>query len=125
MQYKISKRVVSVKNTKRIAATVAYINNCKYSYSPGMVAFYAAEETDTNNALALYNKLIQNTRYKMYNKDSIEPVGCGKSADLYVLGLCYALLHSPGHGENIMLAAEKRANNVYSLGFASIQKIIL
>ena len=125
MQYKISNRVVSVKNTKRIAATVAYINNCKYSYSPGMVAFYAAEETDADNALALYDKLIQNTRYKMYNKDSIEPVGCGKAADLYVLGLCYALLHSPDQGEDVLIASEKRANNVYSLGFASIQKIIL
>ncbi len=125
MQYKISKRVVSVKNTKRIAATVAYINNCKYSYSPGIVAFYAAEETDANNALVLYDKLIQNTRYKMYNKDSIEPVGCGKGADLYVLGLCYALLHSPDQGEDVLIASEKRANNVYSLGFASIQKIIL
>jgi hypothetical protein len=125
MQYKISKRVISVKNTKRIAATVAYINNCKYSYSSGMVAFYAAEETDVNKALALYDKLIQNTRYKMYNKDSVELVGCGKNADLYVLGLCYALLHSPAQGEDIMLAAEKRASNMYSLGFASIQKIIL
>lgn len=125
MQYKISKRVVSVKNTKRIAATVAYINNCKYSYSPGMVAFYAAEEADINKAITLYNKLIQNTRYKMYNKDSIEPVGCGKGADLYVLGLCYALLHSPDQGESTMLVSEKRASNMYSLGFASIQKIIL
>ena len=125
MRYKISKRVVSVKNTKRIAATVAYINNCKYSYSPGIVAFYAAEETDVDNALALYDKLIQNTRYKMYNKDSVELIGCGKAADLYILGLCYALLHSPNQGESNMLAAEKRASNVYSLGFASIQKIIL
>ena len=125
MQYKISKRVISVKNTKRIAATVAYINNCKYSYSPGIVAFYAAEETDANTALALYDKLIQNTRYKMYNKDSVELVGCGKNADLYVLGLCYALLHSPEENADNIIAAEKRANNVYSLGFASIQKIIL